>query len=226
MRVAGASARKHADRGGRRALERAAFGMHGAACRRSFMPARVARSRSASSPRTRPSSSRARIRSSNRATHYTIVGKPTPRFDIPSKVNGSATFGIDVTLPRNAVRDGAAAPVFGAQAAVGRQQGGRGHARRPPGRAARQCRRRRRGQLLASVERTARAGSVVQRNARMRAPAANRCSPSSASALETEKGKKVHSVRRGRDEGARRRGEGRSRRSTACRSSRTRRWSR
>ena len=46
---------------------------------------------------------------------YTIVGKPTPRFDIPSKVNGSATFGIDVTLPGMLYATVAAAPVFGAK---------------------------------------------------------------------------------------------------------------
>ena len=30
---------------------------------------------------------------------YSIVGKPTPRFDIPSKVDGTAIYGIDVKLP-------------------------------------------------------------------------------------------------------------------------------
>lgn len=46
---------------------------------------------------------------------YSIVGKPTPRIDIPSKVNGSATYGIDVALPDMLYATIAAAPVFGAK---------------------------------------------------------------------------------------------------------------
>ena len=46
---------------------------------------------------------------------YTIVGKPTPRIDIPSKVNGSATYGVDVTLPQMQYATIAASPVFGAK---------------------------------------------------------------------------------------------------------------
>ena len=46
---------------------------------------------------------------------YTIVGKPTPRLDIPSKVNGSATYGVDVTLPDMVYATIAASPVFGAK---------------------------------------------------------------------------------------------------------------
>lgn len=46
---------------------------------------------------------------------YTIVGKATPRIDIPSKVNGSATYGVDVTLPQMLYATIAAAPVFGAK---------------------------------------------------------------------------------------------------------------
>ncbi|MGH8185532.1 MAG: xanthine dehydrogenase family protein molybdopterin-binding subunit, partial [Steroidobacteraceae bacterium] len=46
---------------------------------------------------------------------YTIVGKPTPRIDIPSKVNGSASYGIDVKLPDMLYATVAAAPIFGAK---------------------------------------------------------------------------------------------------------------
>jgi isoquinoline 1-oxidoreductase beta subunit len=46
---------------------------------------------------------------------YTIVGKPTQRFDIPSKVNGSATYGIDVAMPGLLYATIAASPVFGAK---------------------------------------------------------------------------------------------------------------
>jgi isoquinoline 1-oxidoreductase beta subunit len=46
---------------------------------------------------------------------YTIVGKPTPRIDIPSKVNGSATYGVDVMLPQMVYATVAASPVFGAK---------------------------------------------------------------------------------------------------------------
>ncbi|HEY6643387.1 xanthine dehydrogenase family protein molybdopterin-binding subunit [Povalibacter sp.] len=46
---------------------------------------------------------------------YTIVGKPIPRLDIPSKVDGSATYGIDVDVPGMVYATIAAAPVFGAQ---------------------------------------------------------------------------------------------------------------
>jgi isoquinoline 1-oxidoreductase beta subunit len=44
---------------------------------------------------------------------YTIVGKPTRRFDTPSKVNGSAMYGIDVVLPGMLYATVAAAPIFG-----------------------------------------------------------------------------------------------------------------
>jgi isoquinoline 1-oxidoreductase beta subunit len=46
---------------------------------------------------------------------YSIVGKPTPRFDIPAKVDGSALYGIDATLPGMLYASVTAAPVFGAQ---------------------------------------------------------------------------------------------------------------
>lgn len=46
---------------------------------------------------------------------YSIVGKPTPRLDIPSKVNGSALYGIDAVVPGMLYATVAAAPVFGAQ---------------------------------------------------------------------------------------------------------------
>ena len=38
------------------------------------------------------------------------MGKPTPRLDIPSKVNGAATFGIDVSQPGMLYATVAAAP--------------------------------------------------------------------------------------------------------------------
>lgn len=46
---------------------------------------------------------------------YSIVGKPTPRFDIPAKVDGTAKYGIDVTLPGMLYATVAAAPIFGAK---------------------------------------------------------------------------------------------------------------
>jgi isoquinoline 1-oxidoreductase beta subunit len=46
---------------------------------------------------------------------YSIVGKPTRRLDIPSKVNGSALYGIDAVLPGMLYATVAAAPVFGAK---------------------------------------------------------------------------------------------------------------
>ena len=79
------------------------------------MPDRAARSRTASSraeaallkpPVHPPLKSR---------DDYTIVGKSTPRIDIPSKVNGSATYGVDVTLPQMLYATVAASPVFGAK---------------------------------------------------------------------------------------------------------------
>ena len=45
---------------------------------------------------------------------YSIVGRPTPRIDIPAKVNGSAIYGIDVALPGMMYATVLAAPVFGA----------------------------------------------------------------------------------------------------------------
>ena len=44
---------------------------------------------------------------------YTIVGKPISRFDIPSKVDGSAIFGPDLRLPNMSYAVVAACPVFG-----------------------------------------------------------------------------------------------------------------
>ncbi|HEY7642038.1 MAG TPA: molybdopterin cofactor-binding domain-containing protein [Steroidobacteraceae bacterium] len=46
---------------------------------------------------------------------YTIVGRATPRIDIPSKVNGSAIYGVDVTLPQMLYATIAASPVHGAK---------------------------------------------------------------------------------------------------------------
>ena len=46
---------------------------------------------------------------------WSIVGRATPRLDIPSKVDGSASFGIDVALPDMLYATIAAAPVFGAK---------------------------------------------------------------------------------------------------------------
>lgn len=45
---------------------------------------------------------------------YSIVGKPRPRLDIPSKVTGAAVYGIDVALPDMLYATVMAAPVFGA----------------------------------------------------------------------------------------------------------------
>jgi isoquinoline 1-oxidoreductase subunit beta len=44
---------------------------------------------------------------------WTILGKPTPRLDTPSKVDGSAKFGIDTRLPGMLVGTVRACPVFG-----------------------------------------------------------------------------------------------------------------
>ena len=50
-----------------------------------------------------------------RREQYSIVGRATPRFDIPSKVNGVATYAIDVALPGMLYATVRAAPVFGAR---------------------------------------------------------------------------------------------------------------
>jgi isoquinoline 1-oxidoreductase beta subunit len=44
---------------------------------------------------------------------HTLVGQSLPRFDIPSKVTGAATYGIDVALPGMLYAAVRAAPVFG-----------------------------------------------------------------------------------------------------------------
>ena len=44
---------------------------------------------------------------------WSILGKPTQRLDIPSKVDGSAVYGVDVALPGMLYAAVAAAPVFG-----------------------------------------------------------------------------------------------------------------
>jgi isoquinoline 1-oxidoreductase subunit beta len=48
---------------------------------------------------------------------YSIVGRSIPRFDTPAKVDGSAKYGIDVTLPGMLHASVMASPVFGAKLA-------------------------------------------------------------------------------------------------------------
>jgi isoquinoline 1-oxidoreductase beta subunit len=47
-------------------------------------------------------------------TDYTIVGKPKPRLDLPAKVDGTAVFGYDVTVPDMLVASVERPPAFGA----------------------------------------------------------------------------------------------------------------
>ena len=49
------------------------------------------------------------------ADEFNIMGTSPPRFDIPAKVNGTASFGIDVVLPGMKYAAIKAAPVFGAK---------------------------------------------------------------------------------------------------------------
>jgi isoquinoline 1-oxidoreductase beta subunit len=49
-----------------------------------------------------------------RPEDYTIVGRPRPRFDLPSKVDGSAVFGSDVVVPGMLVASVERPPAFGA----------------------------------------------------------------------------------------------------------------
>src|SRR5215813_9948570 len=44
---------------------------------------------------------------------FTLLGKPQPRLDVPLKVNGTATFGIDVRLPDMLYASVMVCPVFG-----------------------------------------------------------------------------------------------------------------
>lgn len=46
-------------------------------------------------------------------SEYTLVGKPIQRVDIPKKVNGSTTYGVDVTLPEMMYAAIRISPVFG-----------------------------------------------------------------------------------------------------------------
>lgn len=46
---------------------------------------------------------------------YTIVGTPAPRFDIPAKVDGTTTYGIDVKVPGMRYAAIKASPVFGGE---------------------------------------------------------------------------------------------------------------
>ena len=48
---------------------------------------------------------------------YTLMGKPLQRFDIPSKVDGSATFGMDIDLPGMKYAAVMGPPVLGAEVA-------------------------------------------------------------------------------------------------------------
>src|SRR5882724_11197828 len=49
------------------------------------------------------------------AKSFTLIGKPTRRLDTPSKTNGSAQFGLDVSLPGMLTAVVARPPVFGAK---------------------------------------------------------------------------------------------------------------
>ena len=49
-------------------------------------------------------------------SEYTIIGKPTRRLDTPEKVDGTARFGLDVSLPGMLTAVVARPPVFGAKA--------------------------------------------------------------------------------------------------------------
>ena len=51
------------------------------------------------------------------AKSFTLIGKPTRRLDTPSKTNGSAQFGLDVTLPGMLTAVVARPPVFGGKVA-------------------------------------------------------------------------------------------------------------
>src|SRR5438445_6061392 len=51
------------------------------------------------------------------AKSFTLIGKPTRRLDTPSKTNGSAQFGLDVSLPGMLVAVVARPPVFGGKVA-------------------------------------------------------------------------------------------------------------
>ena len=69
--------------------------------------------RSASWSTSSAISRRCRRRRSSSRRQFKLIGKPQPRLDIPAKVTGTATFGIDVRLPGllyAAVRN---APTFG-----------------------------------------------------------------------------------------------------------------
>lgn len=48
---------------------------------------------------------------------FTIIGTSKPRFDIPGKVNGSATYGIDIHMPGLKIAAIQASPVFGGKVA-------------------------------------------------------------------------------------------------------------
>src|SRR5467141_5397452 len=50
------------------------------------------------------------------AKSFTLIGKPTRRLDTPSKTNGSAQFGLDVSLPGMLTAVVARPPVFGGKA--------------------------------------------------------------------------------------------------------------
>ena len=49
-------------------------------------------------------------------SEFKLLGKPQPRLDIPAKVAGTATFGIDVRLPGLLYAAIRQAPTFGGQA--------------------------------------------------------------------------------------------------------------
>ena len=93
-----------------------------------------------------PPSSKPRLKDSKA---FSLIGTSVKRQDVPTKVDGSAAFGIDAQLPDLKTATVRSCPVFGGAGRSRRRVGGvetsRCRTRRQPGR----CRRRRRRRLLA-----------------------------------------------------------------------------
>ena len=88
------------------------------------------------------------------ADQFRLIGQPVARLDLPDKVRGAATFGIDVRLPDMVYATIRQSPVFGGKVQKHRQSSrGREPARRPRRGAARGRGRGRRRALLAGEDR-------------------------------------------------------------------------
>ncbi len=116
--------------------------------------------RSPHSPRCRTKAPEIKPEQLKKPTDFRLIGKDVMRVELPSKVNGSAQYGIDVQVPGMLYGAVLRAPVEGVGAGQDRRCQGAGDPRRRRGRPAALRRRRRRRDAVGGVRGAAGAGRL------------------------------------------------------------------